>query len=531
LWSDEQRKQAGDIDAELKKLAEERQAGMDKIVADIFEAEVARLAEDQRELAKAARDTAAKDRTPEHKQILKDHPSLNVSRGSAYLYDKKRVDAITKEFDAKQKELQARRPAEDFVPCLTEVPGKIPQTFVFYRGDIQQPKEAVEPGELSVLNDCDDESKIQNPKSKISIPTDDPAAPTTGRRLAYARWLTSGEQPLVPRVLVNRVWMLHFGRGIVATPGDFGFLGARPSHPELLDWLANEFVYGRSEWPTRSASRHDLSRSERSTFDGGWELKRLHRLIMSSAAYRQRSNAEFRMQNAELAHDAALANPQSEFRNPQSLDPDNTLLWRQNLRRLEAEAVRDSILAATGQVNQKMYGPPVPVTVDEVGQVIVGLDNRDSAGRPQGKRGALGSDEYRRSVYVQVRRSQPLSMLETFDAPALNPNCEIRNRSTVAPQSLLLMNNEFVLAQSQALAQRVIDLAGKNRREQVRLAWRLALSQEPDESNIDAAVAFVAEQEQELSVQPPDKAPPAETGALASFCQALFSSNAFLYVD
>src|SRR5947199_4068352 len=160
---------------------------MDKIVATIFESEVAKLPEEQRELAKQARDSAAKERTDEQKQLLKDHPSLNVSRGSAYLYDRKKVDALNKDFDARQKELQSKRPAENFVPCLTEVPGKLPQTFVFYRGDVNQPKQAVEPGELSVIAPCDSESKIQNPKSKISadICSDDPSLPTSGRRLAY----------------------------------------------------------------------------------------------------------------------------------------------------------------------------------------------------------------------------------------------------------------------------------------------------------------------------------------------------------
>src|SRR5205823_12862587 len=128
-------------------------------------------------------------------------------------------------------------------------------------------------------------------------------------------------------------------------------------------------------------------------------------------------------------------------------------------------------------------------------QVIVGLDNRDSAGRPQGKRGALGADEFRRSVYVQVRRSLPLSMLETFDAPALNPNCELRNRSTVAPQSLLLMNNDFILSQSQALAERVIAETTCDSAARVRLAWRLVLADEPSDAEIKSAVAFLAAQQ------------------------------------
>jgi len=477
LWSDEVRAEAAAVDAELKKLTDEQQATMDKIVAEIFDSEVAKLPEEQRELARKARETDAKERTAEQKQLLKDHPSLNVSRGSAYLYDRKRVDALTKEMDARKKEIQAKRPAEDFVPCLTEVAGKVPETFVFYRGDIAQPLATVEAGELTVLG------------SSATIPQDDPAVPTTGRRLAYARWLTSGQQPLVPRVLVNRIWMLHFGRGIVATPGDFGVLGSQPSHPELLDWLASRFIAD------------------------GWELKRLHRLLMTSTAYQQTSRRTDALDK---------------------VDPENHLLGRMSIRRLEAEAVRDSILAAAGVLNFQMLGKPVPVTVDEVGQVIVGLDNRDSAGRPVSKRAALGADEFRRSVYIQVRRSQPLSMLETFDAPALNPNCELRNRSTVAPQSLLLMNNDFVLAQSNMLAERAIAKGGDDVQARVRLIWGLALTQEPTTAEIESAVAFVATQEQELASRPQsdkESVISPSVRALASLCQALFSSNGFLYVD
>src|SRR5262249_20112760 len=141
LWSEETRQAAAAIDADVKKLAEERQAELDKIVNDIFVAEVAKLQQEQRELAQQARDAAAKDRTEEQKQLLKDHPSLNVSRGSAYLYERKRVDALNKDFDERDKQLKAKRPAEDFVPCLTETPGKIPQTVVFYRGDVSQPRQ------------------------------------------------------------------------------------------------------------------------------------------------------------------------------------------------------------------------------------------------------------------------------------------------------------------------------------------------------------------------------------------------------
>lgn len=477
LWSAETRQAAAVVDADLKKLAAERQAALDTIVSDIFDAEVAKLPEDAREVARQAKDAAVASRTPQQKQLLKDQPSLNVSRGSAYLYDRKRVDALNKDFDARQKTLQATRPAEDFVPCLTEIPGHAPPTHVFFRGDVNQPRQAVEPGELTVLAAA----------PQAQIPADDPALPTTGRRLAYANWLASGQQPLVPRVLVNRAWMHHFGRGIVTTPSDFGVLGAKPSHPELLDWLARRFL------------------------QDGWELKKLHRLLMTSLAYRQQSRRTD-------SHDA--------------VDPENRLLGRMSVRRLEAEALRDSILLASGALNLRMLGPATPVAVDEVGQVIVGLDNRDSAGRPVGKRGVLGGDEFRRSVYVQVRRSQPLSMLEAFDAPTLNPNCEVRTLSTVAPQSLLLMNNEFVLAQAQRLAELVIAETDGEPAERITRAWNLIVATPPTSEQLSQATTFVASQEQVFAASKTAKdAPSPKAQALASLCQALFSSSAFLYVD
>lgn len=490
LWTDEVRERAKTIDAELERLTDERLSELNKIVAEIFETEVGKLPEELREPARVARKTPPLERTPDQRRILKDHPSLNVDQGSAYLYDRQRVDAFNNDYDRRKKELQEQRPPDDFVPCLTEVPGQVSPTHVFYRGDVNQPKQPVDPGELTILGEARNATEGVPYRALMGIPPDDPALPTSGRRLAYARWLTSGQHPLVGRVIVNRIWLHHFGRGIVATPGDFGVLGARPSHPEMLDWLATRFV------------------------GDGWQVKRFHRLLVNSTAYRQSSR-----------------------RTPQldQVDPENQWLGRMSIRRLEAEAVRDSVLAASGQLNQEMLGRSVPVTVDEVGQVIVGLDNRDSAGRPKGKRKPLGADEFRRSVYIQVRRSLPLSMLETFDAASLSPNCELRTRSTVAPQSLLLMNSDFVLAQSQELAQRVIALAGDNSASRVRWAWRRTLASEPTEGQVVAAMTFLALQQAEIESQPPpdDKTPlpPPPVRSLAALCQALFSSNAFLYVD
>jgi hypothetical protein len=283
-------------------------------------------------------------------------------------------------------------------------------------------------------------------------------------------------------VLVNRMWMHHFGRGIVATPADFGTLGERPTHPELLDWLARDFQ------------------------DNGWRLKRLHKLLMTSTAYRQVSRRE-----AEKDR----------------IDPENRLLGRMSLRRLEAEAIRDAVLAASGRLNRKAFGPPVPVRVDEVGQVVIGVDTDDTAGRPTGKMIALNGEEFRRSVYVQVRRSRTLTLFETFDAAAMEPNCEIRNASTVAPQALLLMNNRFVIDEAEVFAGRIRKEAGEDTSAQVVLAWRLAFGREPAAREVEETLAFLAEQAENFKAGQKE---PRQT-ALANWCQALLSANRFLYVD
>jgi hypothetical protein len=225
-----------------------------------------------------------------------------------------------------------------------------------------------------------------------------------------------------------------------------------------------------------------------------------------------------------------------------SVDPDNQLLGRMSVRRLEAEVIRDSVLAASGKLGVKMFGPPVPVKEDEVGQVIVGIDTTDTAGRPTGKEVSLGADEFRRSVYIQVRRSKPLALLDTFDEPTMEPNCEARNTSTVAPQSLLLMNNEFVVAHSQLMAERVFRRAGADSRQQVQEAWRLAFAREPAEAEINDAVAMLAQQTEHFRAsaataaqQTPTKdagaRPDPQHQALAVLCQAILSTNEFLYVD
>jgi hypothetical protein len=377
-----------------------------------------------------------------------------------------------------------KRPEENYAHALTEAPGQVPKTFLFSRGDPNQPKQDVGPAELAILDG----------EAGLAIASDDEAVPTTGRRLAYARHLTSGRHPLLARVLVNRFWMHLFGRGIVGTPADFGALGERPTHPELLDWLADDFMAR------------------------GWSLKHFLKQAMLSTAYQQSSTRD----------------PAKE-----AIDPEDRLLGRMSVRRLDAEALRDALMAVSGKFSDRMFGPPVPVSVDEASQVIVGVVPRDDAGRQTGKRVDIGPEEFRRSVYVQVRRSLPLGLTEVFDAPVPSPNCERRNSSTVAPQALLLMNNDFVVGQALAFAER-LEREADEPAERVRLAWSLALGTVPGEEQVSAALAFLAVQQADFEAadaslseevrkkQPP---PPAARRALASFGQALLGSNAFLYVD
>jgi mono/diheme cytochrome c family protein len=479
LWSNETREQAAAVEAELKEITTRRDAELDQLVNDTFERELAKLPAEAQGPARTARATATAERSEEQKQLIKENPFLNVDRGSVYLYLPDRLTGFQKKWGDLIEACGKKRPPDDMVQCLTEVSGQIPATKLFARGDFNQPRQDVAPGELAILN-----------ASLLTIPPGDPARSSSGRRLAYARHLADGQHPLVARVLVNRFWRHNFGRGLVATLGDFGLLGERPSHPELLDWLADDFMRG------------------------GWKLKRVQRLMVTSTAYRQSSRHR---------------------QNLDAIDPENRLLGRMSVRRLEAETIRDSLLAASGCLETKMFGPPIPVTPDDVGQIVVGVDTRDSAGRPTGKVVPLGEDEFRRSIYVQVSRTKPLGMLEPFDAPTMAPNCEQRTSSTVAPQSLLLMNSAFAVQQSESMAARIAREVGTKPAAQFRRAWLLAFARVPAEADVAAGVAFLTEQTSAAAAATPTdpkaaKPDPAQV-ALARLCHALVSSNGFLYVD
>ncbi len=388
---------------------------------------------------------------------LKPDPKALVEHYPEYKSQSLALEASLKIEDARRRSLPEIR-------AFYDLPGEVP-TPLLRRGDYLQPGRPVAPGVLSVL-------ATARPFNWTPPARD---ARTSGRRLAFAEWLTQPDHPLTARVLVNRLWLHHFGEGIVTTADNFGHMGARPSHPQLLDWLATEFVAR------------------------GWSLKAMHRLIMTSSAYRQTST---------ITGEA------------KRLDPENRLFGRQRLRRLEAEALRDAVLTAAGTLNPQMYGPPVPMQRQPDGEVTTPAD---AAGK-------------RRSVYLQVRRSQPLTLLQVFDQPVMETNCTRRGVSTVSSQALTLLNSDFLVQQGEAMADRALR---DNAADPVGQAVRLAFGRPATEKEKERLKAFLDAQavrregaltggRAQATVEQRQQA---RRRALADLCQMLLSANEFAYVD
>ena len=483
LYTPEEHAKAAEIEKAAALIDVEAREMSKKFLDEIFEVEVLKLPEADREPYRLARATADKDRTPGQKDLIKKYPSA-LALYSLDLYDKKKQDLVLAK-SAEATKLRTTKPAQGFVMALTEVKGQVPASKLFNRGDHEQPVRDVPPGELTILTTPEIE-----PFTPAAVPSG-----SSGRRLAYANWLTSGKHPLVARVLVNRFWMHHFGRGLVNTPGDFGLAGERPSHPELLDWLADEFV------------------------KSGWKLKPLHRSIVLSRAYRQ-----------------SAANPDSL-----QADPENRLLSRYKVRRLEAEPLRDSILAAAGALVDKPFGPPSTIARDPAGRIVLGVD-KGTITKAEVAPG--GEQDFRRSVYVEVRRSKPVTVLDTFDAPVMTPHCELRPQTTVAPQSLLLMNDTFILDNASRLADRLHTEIPDDEKARLERAWQLLYGKTPGESEVARAINYLRLQTATLTVHhaqnppaapakgaPPLPSPDPAREAFASLCQILLSSNRFLYLE
>jgi cytochrome c553 len=346
-------------------------------------------------------------------------------------------------------------------------PGKM---HVYLRGNWRTKGDEVQPGVPTVLS----EGKDLNP---------------TNRRLQLAEFIASADNPLTARVAVNRIWKYHFGHGIVRTTSDFGLTGDRPSHPELLDWLAVEFRDGanlKSHISNLKSSR--------------WSWKAMHRLMVLSNTYRQ----------------ASQYNEQAAAK-----DLDNRLLWRMNPRRLEAEAIRDSMLVISNKLNPQMYGPGVYPRIDPD---IIGTGSR-----PRWPLEAQDNhDTFRRSIYIFVKRSVPLPLVEVFDCPVTVVTAPNRATSTVSPQALALVNNEFVLEQAKFFAERVTTEAGADVNQQIARAFQIALNRKPNQQEQDWSLNFLKSQTTGYAERKNERPGAA---ALRDFCHALMNLNEFLYVD
>jgi hypothetical protein len=306
-------------------------------------------------------------------------------------------------------------------------------------------------------------------------------------------------------VIVNRVWQHHFGAGLVRSPGEFGLNGQRPTHPELLDYLAREFM------------------------DHGWSLKWLHKQIVQSKTFQQTSS-----KSSGEGHVAT--NESKEVQSSFLKDPENRYLARVSLRRLDAEAVRDAILAISGQLNPALGGPSVPVAEDDEGKAVIGsriLRDGLFAGIKD-----PGDNGKRRSVFLSSQRSLQLNLLNTFDLPEMKPNCQQRSVSTVTPQALLLMNDAWVVEAAEKMSERLWSTAATSD-ERIQKAFNLAFCVDADPAELASCQTFIKQQADLFRNDPDEKwqqkikeqpdAP--ERRSLASLCQMLMASNRFLYLE
>jgi hypothetical protein len=333
--------------------------------------------------------------------------------------------------------IEAKRKTLEKIQALWDV-GTPPNIRLLQRGSADAPGPRVTPGFLEILSKPG-ETDAKKPAATVGK--------TSGTRLAFAEWLTNPDHPLTARVIVNRIWQGHFGTGIVATPDNFGTTGALPTNQALLDYLALDFMRN------------------------GWSEKRLHRQIMLSTAYRQSAQ-----QNAKA----------------NAIDPGNQLLWRMNLRRLDAETLRDSVIAAAGKLDPTAGGPPIELEMRPDGLQVVSTKEPENA-------------KWRRSIYLTHRRTYPMSFLGVFDYPIIDTNCARRTPSATPLQSLTMLNDDFVWQAAEALAKR----AGNS----VETAYLLTFSRKPTPVERDLAATFL------------------KTMPFKAFAQVLLSSNEFLYLD
>jgi hypothetical protein len=441
------KRRMAEIEHELKTLREGLQGLTSPFRKQAIEENLASLDETQRKSIQRALDTNEKDRSDSMKTLLKAN-SARVDIPDEALRAKFPAFASASEpiRQAISKLEAARPPALERIAATFETTNPPPAHHLLVRGNHASEGKEILPAVPDLFRDCQGD-RIGGTERL-----------TSGRRLALARWITAPDNPVVPRVLANRIWHYHFGQGFVSTLENLGQSGARPSAPELLDWLAAELV--------RS----------------GWDLKHLHRLIVTSATWKQQ-----------------LTSSEAD----QSLSRGQT-------RRLDAEALRDAMLAVSGELDPALGGAYTPTKTDQQGQIVI--DEQHPGAR-------------RRSLYLQQRRTFPVAFLSTFDGPAHNPVCVQRVTSTVALQSLSLLNSDFIRARAKAFAKRL--LADETAPAiLIETAFELAYGRPPTPLEKSSTDHFIREQTALYQSQPD-----ARLRVWTDFCQMLMASNAFLYVD
>jgi len=462
------------IDAHNLKLDEQIAAAKNRIAAArsasrnrLLDERLTSVPEQIRADVRAALDVPADKRNEVQRYLadrFQDLSKISDEQIAARLTAEEQLEITTAEQAVAAAESQRRRYGK--IQALFDV-GPPPVTRLLSGGDYLLPAEEIAPVVVQVLAPGAGTAAIQPATIESS----------SGRRLALAQWLTQPETPasaLLSRVMVNRVWQHLFGEGLVATTENFGAQGATPTHPELLDWLSGRFIAD------------------------GWQVKSFVRLLVTSNVYRQ---------SAVSAADAPGI----------TVDPQNRLLWKMRLRRLESEAIRDCIHAAAGSLADEMGGPPVLVRARTDGAVEI---DPDHLARP--------NDATRRGVYVLTRRAYNESLLTVFDQPLISTTCQRRDASAVPLQSLTMLNSEFLIEQSKRLADRVAETAGPAIDSQIETAFRLVLVREPQRAEVDISRQHLAEQSERFRAAGQDE-PTASRSALVQLCHTLLNTSEFLY--
>ncbi len=451
--------------------------------------------------AVAAFRTDAKQQTPAQKDLVKKFTAqLEAEVTKALPAETREKVAATEAAIAELRRVTPDLPRGYFPYEASPSP---PKTFVFLRGSAHSPGPEVFPAVPVALT-----------AKQPAFPASDEF--TTRRRLTVANWIASADNPLTARVLVNRVWQHHFGEGLVRTASDFGLIGTAPTHPELLDWLADWFVK-----------------------EGGWSLKKLHRLILASATWQQMGVVK-ELKSSRVEEAKAGASPPSltlqpfnpstlQPTSPSTHDPENTLLWHFPYRRLEVEAIRDSMLAVSGRLNPRVGGPSMYPEVPK--EALAGSSDPNSIWKPFDE-----ADASRRTVYAFLKRSFMVPMLEVLDVCDTTQSSDKRAVTSVAPQALTLFNGEFVNRQARHFADRLRREAGAQAADQIQLAWRLALSRPPKPEELTAMQRFLAEEtanqlREATAASKNISTNEAAQAALTQMCRVVLNLNEFVYPD